>query len=104
MPPSPAPLELFINADGGLSCVKDGLVTAVPVGAATARNIIAIWNYGRRPGASCGEQFAAEAIRSLLEAMPSASTEALQALTERNDPRTRPWVTTFSEPRTRSYL
>lgn len=104
MPLSPKSLELFINADGGLSCIKDGVLTAVPVGAGSARNIIAIWTYGNRPGASCGDQYAAQAIEALLEATPKASTDPVAALAAGDDPRMRRWTPTFSGPRTRSYL
>jgi hypothetical protein len=97
-------LEMFINADGGLSVVKAGVLTAVPIGAATARTIIAIWSYGRRREASCSDQYAAQALEALLNAMPNVSTEPLAALTARDDPRTRRWTATFSGPRTRTYL
>lgn len=99
-----AALELFINADGGLSCVKNDLLTAVPVGAATARTVIAIWTYGRRADATCSDQYAAQAVQALIEAMPGSSTTPLTELAGSDDPRVRPWTPTHSEPRTRSYL
>ena len=100
----PEPFELFINADSGLSCVKDGVLTAVPVGAATARLVIAIWTGGRRPGANCTDQYAAQAVQALLEALPDVTSAPVAALAEGDDPRARRWTSTFSGPRTRNYL
>jgi hypothetical protein len=74
------------------------------MGAASARNIIAIWTYGRRPEASRSDQYAAQAIQAFLDALPRISTEPLAALAATDDPRARQWTTTFSAPRTRSYL
>jgi hypothetical protein len=98
------PFELFINADGGLSCVKNGVLTAVPLGAATARLVIAIWSGGRRPEANCSDQYAAQAVQALLEALPNVTSAPVAALTASDDPRVRPWVTTHCEPRPRYYL
>jgi hypothetical protein len=98
------PFELFINADGGLSCLKDGVLTAVPVGAATARLVIAIWTGGRRPEANCADQYAAQAVQALLEALPNVTSAPVEALTASDDPRVRPWAPTHSEPRPGYYL
>ncbi len=80
------------------------MLTAVPVGAATARLVIAIWTGGRRPEANCSDQYAAQAIQALLEALPNVSGAPVAALTASDDPRVRPWVTTHSEPRPGYYL
>lgn len=94
--PPMSEMDLFINADGGLSCVHDGHLISIPMGAADAMNIVAIWTAGQKSGASCGDQYAALALKALITGAPESQRTPHPSAGDGQDPRTQAYTPRFS--------